>query len=377
MRVICAPDSFKESISASEAAEAMARGVRAAGGEADVCPIADGGEGTVDALTTATGGEIRTARVTGPLGEPVDAAWGMLGDVPDQPRTAVVEMAAASGLPLVPKDQRDPTKTTTFGTGEVIRAALDAGAGRIILGIGGSATTDGGAGAAQALAARFLDEHGQAIDAPMAGGLLERIARIDLAPLDPRLNEIELVIASDVTNPLTGDQGAAAVYAPQKGASHAQVQQLDAALAHLAKRIEQATGRDVTSLPGAGAAGGLGAGAMALLGGELRSGAELVLDVVGFARRVQNSDLCLTGEGKLDGQSLSGKAILTVAKAAGQAGVPTIALVGALGPDAERTREAGLDAIVVVGEGLPAEESMARAAELVETAARQVVRSRG
>ncbi|MFW6033267.1 MAG: glycerate kinase, partial [Phycisphaeraceae bacterium] len=269
------------------------------------------------------------------------------------------------------------TKTTTFGTGEVIRAALDAGAGRIILGIGGSATTDGGAGAAQALAARFLDEHGQAIDAPMAGGLLERIARIDLAPLDPRLNEIELVIASDVTNPLTGDQGAAAVYAPQKGASHAQVQQLDAALAHLAKRIEQATGRDVTSLPGAGAAGGLGAGAMALLGGELRSGAELVLDVVGFARRVQNSDLCLTGEGKLDGQSLSGKAILTVAKAAGQAGVPTIALVGALGPDAERTREAGLDAIVVVGEGLPAEESMARAAELVETAARQVVRSRG
>ncbi|MFP4145748.1 MAG: glycerate kinase [Phycisphaeraceae bacterium] len=377
MRVICAPDSFKESISASEAAEAMARGVRAAGGEADVCPIADGGEGTVDALTTATGGEIRTARVTGPLGEPVDAAWGMLGDVPDQPRTAVVEMAAASGLPLVPKDQRDPTKTTTFGTGEVIRAALDAGAGRIILGIGGSATTDGGAGAAQALAARFLDEHGQAIDAPMAGGLLERIARIDLAPLDPRLNEIELVIASDVTNPLTGDQGAAAVYAPQKGASHAQVQQLDAALAHLAKRIEQATGRDVTSLPGAGAAGGLGAGAMALLGGELRSGAELVLDVVGFARRVQNSDLCLTGEGKLDGQSLSGKAILTVAKAAGQAGVPTIALVGALGPDAERTREAGLDDIVVVGEGLPAEESMARAAELVETAARQVVRSRG
>ncbi|MFW6059055.1 MAG: glycerate kinase [Phycisphaeraceae bacterium] len=374
MRIICAPDSFKESLTARDAADAMARGIRRTLPDADVdcCPVADGGEGTVDALVAATDGTLRRTRVTGPLGEPVEATWGLLGETPGEPRTAVIEMAAASGLPLVPEDKRDPTRTTTFGTGQLIRAALDAHAQRIILGIGGSATTDGGCGAAQALDVRFLDANQQPITAPLTGSTLTDIAQIDLTTRDPRLEQTELLVACDVTNPLLGENGAAHVYGPQKGATPEQVETLDNALQHLATLIERTVGYDVDRMAGAGAAGGLGGGAVALLGGRLERGIELVLRAVHFEQRVAHCNLCLTGEGKLDGQSLSGKATLGVARVADRFGVPTIALVGAIGPEAEKTREAGLHRYFAIGEGLEPAESMRRAAELLEDAAARV-----
>ncbi|MEX1016428.1 MAG: glycerate kinase [Phycisphaeraceae bacterium] len=375
MRVLCAPDSFKESLSAVDAAAAMVRGVQQAGGTAEPCPIADGGEGTVQAMVAATAGSYHTTRVTGPLGQGVDARWGLLGEQPGQPRTAVIEMAAASGLPLVPHDQRDPTRTTTYGTGQLLRAALDHHVQRIVLGIGGSSTTDAGCGAAQALGVRFFDEDDRPIDQPITGGMLDHIYHIDLTTRDPRLNNVELLIACDVTNPLAGPEGAAAVYGPQKGATDAQVAQLDANLLHVANHVERAADCTVRDMPGAGAAGGLGAGGVALLGGTLRPGANLVLDTVGFDARVQGCDLCLTGEGQLDGQSLSGKAIMAVVKAAQRRGVPTVALVG-MAVDAERAVDAGLAGYRVIGEGLPVSKSIARAAELLEQAAAAVVAER-
>ena len=362
MRIICAPDSFKESLTAREAAAAMARGIRKVAADADVdaCPIADGGEGTVDALVAATGGELRQATVTGPLGDPVRAIWGMLGDG----STAVVEMAAAAGLALVPGDQRDPTRTTTYGVGELIRAALDSGANRVILGIGGSATTDGGCGAAQALGVRFDRDEG-AIAEPITGGMLGNIRAITPLPAP-----LPIDVACDVTNPLTGPDGAAHIYGPQKGATAEQVEQLDRHLAHLADLV----GGD-GNFPGAGAAGGFGYGAVALLGGHIRRGIELVLDAVDFDRRVQGCDLCLTGEGRLDGQSLSGKATVGVAAAAKKHGVPVIALVGSVGSGVERAIDVGIDRWMVIGQGLSTDESMRRAAELMEQAAGSVMHS--
>jgi len=374
MRIICAPDSFKGSLSAREAAAAMARGITQTrpDAEVDCCPIADGGEGTVAALVAATGGQTRHTTVTGPLGEPVQAAWGMLGTQPDQPRTAVIEMAAASGLPLVPEAQRDPTRTTTYGTGELIQAALNEGAERIILGIGGSATCDGGCGAAQALGVRFSDENQQTITEPITGGTLNRIHTINLEHRNTRLENTELLVACDVTNPLLGENGAAHIYGPQKGATPDQVQQLDENLAHLAQLIEQTNGFDVERMAGAGAAGGLGAGAVALLGGSLQRGVELVLRAVRFEQRVTNCDLCITGEGRIDGQSLSGKATLGVAQVAQRHGVVTLALVGAIGPGAEKVRDAGIYRCFAIGEGLSETESVERAAELLEAAATRV-----
>jgi glycerate kinase len=363
MRVICAPDSFKESLSAVAAAEAMGRGVRraAAGAAVDLCPIADGGEGTVDAMLAAMGGRRVVERVLGPTGEQVEAAWGLLPD-----GSAVIEMAAASGLSLVTPDRRDPTRTTTYGVGQLIAAAVNHGCTRILLGIGGSATNDGGCGMAQALGVRFLDSDGRTMTEPISGGMLPRIARIDVAG---RLACPPVVVACDVTNPLTGPDGAAAIYGPQKGASLVQVSELDCGLRHLARLCREQLGRDIEHLPGAGAAGGLGGGAVVHLAATLRSGIDLVLDAVDFDARVRDCTLCLTGEGRLDGQSLSGKACLGVARAAAKHGVPTIALVGCAAPDADRTLAAGLHSYHVIGAGLPADESMRRASELLERAA--------
>ncbi len=363
MRIICAPDSFKESISAAAAAAAMARGVRRAVPDAqvDLCPIADGGEGTVEAMLAATGGRRMATVVAGPLGQPVEATWGVLPD-----GRAVIEMAAASGLALVHADRRDPTRTTTYGTGQLIAAAAKHGCRGILLGIGGSATTDGGCGMAQALGVCFIDDAGRPLDAPLAGGSLQRIARIDAAAcraVPP------ITVACDVTNPLTGPQGAACIYGPQKGATSEQVRTLDAGLVHLARLLREQLGRDIESLPGAGAAGGLGGGLVAFLDATLQRGIDLVLDAVDFDRRVRGCTLCLTGEGRLDGQSLSGKACLGVARAAAKHGVPTIALVGCAAPDADRTLAAGLHSYYVIGAGLPADESMRRASELLERAA--------
>ncbi|MCC6579115.1 MAG: glycerate kinase [Phycisphaeraceae bacterium] len=371
MRIICAPDKFKLSISAEGAAQAMARGIRRVmqDAEVDCCPIADGGEGTVAAMIAATGGQWRKSTVTGPLGTPVTAAWGQLPDA------AVIEMASAAGLALVPADQRDPMRTTTFGVGELIRDALDSGAQHILLGIGGSATNDGGIGMAQALGVMFFDLSGQRLTSPLTGGDLSRIARIDLSARDPRIAETRITVACDVTNPLTGPQGAAAIYGPQKGASPRQVEQLDNGLRHLARRWREDLGRDVETMPGAGAAGGLGGGLVTMLGASVQRGIDLVLEAVDFDRRVAGCDLCLTGEGQIDGQSLAGKACLGVAHRAAQAGTPTVALVGARGPQWERLLDHGLRDCLVIGEGLPVAESMRRAGELIESAAERVIRA--
>jgi glycerate kinase len=371
MRVVVAPDSYKGSLSALRVAEAMERGVKAVFPEAEVrkVPIADGGEGTVEALVAATHGSIRHSAVRGPLGEAVVAAWGVLGDG----ETAVIEMAAASGLPLVPRERRDPRLTTTFGTGELVRAALDAGLRRIIVGIGGSATNDGGTGLARALGARFLDAAGA--DLPEGGAALARLERIELGGLDPRLAAASLVVACDVDNPLTGPRGASAVYGPQKGATPEMVRELDAALARYAEVARGATGRDVASLPGAGAAGGLGAGLLFFTPARLRPGVEIVLETTRFDEVVRGADLVLTGEGRTDFQTAMGKAPVGVAAAAKRHGVPVICLAGGLGPGADDVLGKGIDALEsAVPAAMPLEEAMAQGADLVEAGAARACR---
>jgi len=366
MKIVLAPDSFKESLPAVAAAQAMARGAVAACGDrapllAVQLPIADGGEGTVACLVAATRGRRMTTRVTGPLGDPVSAEWGLLGDG----RTAAVEMAAASGLPLVPPAKRNPLVTTTFGTGELIAAALDAGARRIIVGIGGSATVDGGVGMAQALGGRFRDDRSREVG--RGGGQLRHVVAIDLDQLDPRVAEADILIASDVQSPLTGPDGAARVFGPQKGATPEQVELLEAGLAHLAERIRACLGVDVERLPGAGAAGGLGAGLVAFLGAAVRPGIDLVLEAVGYEAHLADADLVVTGEGRLDASSLHGKATVGVARRARDAGVPCIAVAGQVAGDAGALRREGIvSATALVRGDVTVESAMARAAELVE-----------
>ena len=374
MKIICAPDSFKESLTARQAAAAMARGIGRACPDAtvDQCPIADGGEGTVDAMLAATGGQPRVSRVTDPLGDEVDAGWGILGSCAKGPTTAVIEMAAASGLALIEPQRRDPMRATTHGTGMLIRAALDGGAARIVMGIGGSATNDGGCGMAGALGVVFYDHDGGRLNR-LAGGDLQRIARIDMSRLDPRIAAVQIAVACDVTNPLTGPDGAAHIYGPQKSATPPQVKLLDRNLAHLGELFSAQLCKDVQQMPGSGAAGGLGGGLVAFLGATLEPGIDLVIKTVGFSGRVADCDLCLTGEGRLDGQSLLGKACLGVAQTARQHEVDTIALVGSVGPHARRCIEAGLKAYHVIGEGLSVSESINRAGALLETAAAKLV----
>lgn len=377
MKLLIAPDKFKGSLTANQAAQAMASGVLKAFPDAqiDICPVADGGEGTLDAMLAATGGTRNTTTVTGPLGKSVDAQWGIFDGPGGGWRTAIIEMAAAAGLTLIPEQQRDPAKTTTFGVGELIRHALDQKVTRILLGIGGSGTNDAAIGAVAALGVRFLDSSGHVIPPQtLCGGMIHRIATIDTTTLDPRLKHVRITAACDVTNPMTGLEGAAHVYGPQKGATPEQVEQLDRNLRHMAKLFREALGRDVEHTPGAGAAGAMGAGLMAFLGAELRPGIAIVLDAVCFDRRVRGASLCLTGEGKLDAQSLAGKVCAGVARAAKAQGVPTVALVGATGEGIEKSRELGIVAVRVIGEGLTSEESMRQAAPLLTAAAERVAR---
>ena len=364
-RVVVAPDSFKGSLSAVRAAEAMERGVLAAWGDAQVLkiPIADGGEGTVEALVGATGGRFETRTVRGPLGQPVDARWGVLGDG----RTAVIEMAAASGITLVPRDRRDPRVATTFGTGQLLRAALDAGFRRIVVGIGGSATNDGGAGMARALGVRFIDGRGEPL--PEGGAALARLVSVELSAVDPRLAGTEILVACDVDNPLTGPRGASAVYGPQKGATPAVVAELDAALERYARVAREATGRDVASLPGAGAAGGLGAGLLFFTPARLVPGIDLVLDSTRFDDHVRGAALVIVGEGRTDHQTAMGKAPVGVARVAMRHGVPVLLVSGSLGPGAEEVLAHGVGRLVQAAPpGMPIEEAMTRAAELLELA---------
>ena len=363
MRIIVAPDSYKGSVSALGVAAAMARGIHAVFPEAEVrqVPVADGGEGTVEALVAATGGRFELTEVPGPLGDPVRARWGVLGDG----RTAVLEMAAASGLPLIPEGRRDPRITSTAGTGWLIRAALDAGLRRLIIGIGGSATNDGGAGMARALGARFLDAQGQAL--PEGGAALVRLERIDLAGLDPRLAEAEILVACDVDNPLTGPRGASAIYGPQKGASPDQVQELDRALAVFARVATRATGREVGDLPGAGAAGGLGGGLLWFTPARLRPGVAIVLEATAFEALVAGADLVITGEGRTDAQTAMGKAPVGVAAVAQRQGVPVLCLSGGLGEGADAVLARGIGAVAsTVPQAMPLEACMAQGASLIE-----------
>ena len=371
MRVIVAPDSYKGSVSAVGVAAALERGVLRVFPQAEVrkIPIADGGEGTVEALVTATGGQMKQERVRGPLGEVVDACWGILGDG----KTAVIEMAAASGLPLVPPDRRDPRITTTYGTGELIRTALDAGLRRIIIGIGGSATNDGGTGMAQALGAKFLAADGAEL--PPGGGALAQLKTIDLSGLDSRLTKTEITVACDVDNPLCGQRGAAAVFGPQKGATPAMVAELDAALGHFAGCARVATGRNVADLAGAGAAGGLGAGLLFFTPAKLRPGVEIVLEAVKFAEVVKDAAFVITGEGRTDFQTAYGKAPVGVAKVAKQFGVPVFCISGGLGDGADDVLAQGIDAVMsICSRPLSLEECMRDGATLIEEAAARLCR---
>lgn len=336
-RVLIAADKFKGSLTAVQVAERVTAGLRRVvpGVEVEALPVADGGDGTVDAAVAA-GFERREIRVAGPLGQEVTAAFALRGD------TAVVEMAEASGLQRLPAGVFAPLTASTYGSGELLRAALDAGARTIVFGVGGSATTDGGAGMLSALGARFLDEDGEPV--PPGGGGLAELARADLSGLDPRLSCVELVLASDVDNPLTGPKGAPAVYGPQKGAAPDDVASLDAALAHFAKVVEAAVGpraAEHAAAPGAGAAGGIGYGAL-LLGARFRPGIEVMLDVLGFAPALERADLVITGEGSLDEQTLHGKAPAGVAAAARAAGKEVVAVCGRLALPTEALLRAGI-----------------------------------
>jgi len=330
MRVLIAPDSFKGSVSAVSAGRAIARGVVEAcpDSQIDLCPLADGGEGTAEVLVHALGGELRRARVMGALGDPVEAAWAWLG-----PKVAVVDSASAVGLPLVPEQKRNPLRTTTYGVGELVRHALDAGVSTVLVGLGGSATTDGGTGLAQALGVTF--EGGPT---PMAGGALQSLRRVHRSTRDPRLDAVTVIALCDVDAPLLGPWGAARVYSPQKGASPDDVVELERGLARLAELVEPRA----AALDGAGAAGGMGFGLRTLIGAELVSGTDFLFERVGLQRRLIGCDLVLTGEGRLDQQSLSGKVVGSVVREAQRAGVPVRALVGAAGPGAEEVVAAGL-----------------------------------
>ncbi|ATW81998.1 glycerate kinase [Weizmannia coagulans] len=338
---LLAPDSFKESMTAKEVCAAMEAGIKKAIPDA-VCiqvPMADGGEGTVQSLVDATGGTIYQQAVTGPLGHPVTAGYGILGDG----ETAVIEMASASGIHLVTKETKNPLVTTTYGTGELIKACLDKKVKQILIGIGGSATNDGGAGMAQALGAKFLDERGRML--PFGGGALGDLAEIDLGGLDPRLKEVQIFVASDVTNPLCGKNGASHVFGPQKGATKEMVALLDANLSHYAAIIKEQLGKDVAEVPGAGAAGGLGAGLMVFAGARLKSGIELVVEYTGLEQKVKDADIVLTGEGSIDFQTQFGKTPYGVAQAAKKHGKPVIAVAGYVGEQIDVLYEKGIDAI--------------------------------
>jgi len=364
-RVVVAPQSFKGSADAVAVASAIARGVRRALPDASVeeMPLADGGEGTVRALVRATKGTLRAARVRDPLLREIRAEWGVLGDG----TTAIVEMAAASGLPLLTALERDPRITSTRGTGELILAAAASGAHRIVIGIGGSATNDGGAGMARAIGYRFLDAEGN--DLPEGGAALASLARID-GQTDPRLVRPAIEVACDVRNPLLGPEGASAIYGPQKGATPEVVAELDRALARYADVIEGFVGRSIRDVPGSGAAGGLGAGLLAFLDARLVSGADLVLRAVDFTKHLKGAGLVITGEGRIDRQSGFGKLTGAVAAAARRAGIPVAGVAGSVGPGHEAL---SLDAIAVASDGVSIAQAMADPLPLIERAAERVV----
>ncbi|HXN79245.1 MAG TPA: glycerate kinase [Candidatus Dormibacteraeota bacterium] len=373
MKVVVAPNAFKGSLTASQAAAAMARGVREVfpGAEVFEVPVADGGDGTVDALVSAHRGRYLTAEVDGPLGDRVNATYGMI----DGGRTGVVELASASGLTLIPAERRDPRKASTYGFGQLLIAVRDAGASKVIAGIGGSATNDGGAGMAQAMGYRLLDAAGAEL--PRGGAALARLERIDPSGFDQGWRSVNVMVACDVTNPLTGPQGASAVYGPQKGADEAAVGELDAALANFAVVIEHDLGKRVADVPGAGAAGGAGAGLLAFLDAGLVPGAPLVVTASGFDEKVQGADLVITGEGRVDSQTAYGKAPGEVAKRGKAARIPVLLIAGSKAPGWEVLSDLGVTAVVTLDEeGDNLQQLMGGAGDMLRRATADACRKR-
>ncbi|MDA0263723.1 MAG: glycerate kinase [Chloroflexi bacterium] len=371
MKIVIAPQGFKGGISGLEAARAIARGVLAAvpGAETVLVPVADGGDGTLHALVDATGGEIFTSTVTGPISQQVEAQWGVMGDG----RTAVIEMARASGLAMISQRRRNPKVTTTLGTGEILKEALGRGYERIIVGLGGSATNDGGAGMATALGARFLDAAGNPL--PPGGGALARLDRIDTSGLIKPAAGVEVIAATDVTNPLCGPTGASAVYGPQKGASDDVVAQLDAALLNFARVVKRDMGVDVLDTPGSGAAGGLGAGLIAFAGARIQSGIDMVCQVLDFDSHLEGADLVVTGEGRADHSTVFDKAPVGVARHARSHGVPTVLLAGSLGPGHEELYNHGVGSVLCISDGaMTFQQALSRTGEMLEGTAERAVR---
>lgn len=371
MKVVIAPDSFKDSLDAAGVARAIGAGLAEVWPDAELveCPMADGGEGTMEAILAASQGELRRQVVRGPLGAPVEAGWGWLASS----RTAIIEMAQASGLQLVPTGQRDACRSSTWGTGELIAAALAAGATRIVLAIGGSATNDGGSGMLRALGLRLLDADGQ----PLAEGgqALAGLARIDASDLDPRLAEVQVEVAADVDNPLCGPHGASAIFGPQKGANPEQVQVLDQALGHFADHCAQLLGKDVRDFPGCGAAGGMGFAAKAFMGARFRPGVEVVADLAGLDALVQDADLVITGEGRFDAQTLRGKTPMGVARVAKRHGVPVVVLAGTLGEGYQQLYAHGIDAAFALASGpMTLERACTEAGVLLQARATDIAR---
>ncbi len=361
MKIIVAPDSFKGSLSATQVARAIDAGLKQAAPDVQtvLVPLADGGEGTVEAFVTALGGQIIPVTATGPMGTPVSAFYGLLND-----GTAVVEMAAASGLPLVPEKSRNPMLATSYGTGELIRAALDAGCKRLILGIGGSATNDGGMGMVQALGGSLKDERG--VEVGPGGKELRNVRSIDTSQLDSRLKQIQITVACDVENPLTGPNGASAVFGPQKGATPEMVKELDAGLLNLAEVVRRDIGVDISKVAGSVAAGGMGAAAIAILKAQMRPGIEILLEATHFAAALQGAAAVFTGEGRVDSQTLQGKVISGVLKAASAQGVPVIILAGSIGEGGDLLLGSGAAGVFSIVDGpMTLSEAQTRAAELL------------
>ncbi|WP_369788958.1 glycerate kinase [Rouxiella sp. WC2420] len=369
MKIVIAPDSFKESLSALDVAKAIESGFREIFPHAEYVklPVADGGEGTVEAMVAATGGRVVEVRVTGPLGEPIDAFFGLSGDE----KIAFIEMAAASGLESVPQSQRNPLKTTSYGTGELIKNALDHGVEHCIIGIGGSATNDGGAGMVQALGVKLLTKEGKQIG--FGGGELIKLEKIDISGLDKRIKKCRFEVACDVTNPLTGHRGATAIFGPQKGATPEMIEQLDGYLSHYAEVIKKDLGIDVDDVPGAGAAGGMGAALYGFCNAELRQGIEIVTEALGLDELVKDATLVITGEGRIDSQSINGKVPIGVARVAKRYNKPVIAIGGSLTKDVDVVFDHGLDAVFSVLYSIcTLDEALDNAAENLRKSARNI-----
>lgn len=372
MKIVLAPDSFKGCLTAVEVCDALENGIRRRFPEAEVVkvPMADGGEGTVQSLVDVSGGKVVEKTVHDPLGRRVKSFFGMMGDG----RTAVIEMAAASGLPMLRQGERNPRITSTIGTGELILEAIGMGARRVIMGIGGSATNDGGRGMAEALGARFLGSDGRPLTEP-GGAALHGLASIDISGLDKRLSGVEFIVACDVDNPLTGPKGASAVYGPQKGATPSDVEYLDAALANYAHVVKRQLGRDVSEVPGAGAAGGLGAGLMTFCGATLRRGVEIVVEATGLTEKCKGADLVISGEGRTDFQTKFGKTPMGVAKAAKVHKIPVILISGSIAAGARDLYELGVEALFAIPSGpMTLESSLKDAEALLADAAENAVR---